>query len=818
MSTEGNTASQKGNGGDTLGITFNEIHADEPQEGVSAQKLEKVVPQTASPHEETSHLSNHGQLFNVAKAFEATGRVEAGTFVSDKKRDRPGFIDNLKSAMHEWWNTTKASLSETVEEIPIPKPEPKPMVAKVETRTEVVKKAAEKSALAPKDDHKVVIQKIRTFKQDVARATNTPVVIKQQGLTKEQEWKHEEKPTPEVVPPPKKPVAPSAPVVPSVNAPVTPAKMTIAPLPPPPPSQKKSVLPTPPQKTELKPIPTPPLSPTSSGTQKTGGMTSPQPQKGAAPTAPFIVPKKPTPPPPLQQKTSVAVPAMSVPPTVTKKAFTPPPQSVIVPQKSPLDAKKVTSEPIAASWQNGARTKTDEPKPFIYTKKDLEKSTPFKFGTQSSVSGTVQKTPLSTLKNVLEKSGAAIHEMVTPPPQKSGSVPKPPSTAPLPPQVKQVSLQHTPELKPIPPQAPPTSAPAPQPQNIPVFPNPGELKSMLKEIIEEEFSKRITKEDPRPAHAQEIESKKSSQPVASEPIEPTPPPVPQKMEARPSVPQTEPPRFVFGDTEIQRPFDERMAAPRKNIPRPMTPEEMMAEKQETREITPLALLMQSKFFRHSARLAILGIVAVCGVTLAVVVSIYFNIFEGGEKTENHALTIPSFFTTTTQVAVPLSGDPKAFLARIHTEMQNTSSGPTQFYGTLPIEETGVRVATSKEMLTFLNVRMGDKTIRALDDHMMIGSIRVGESNQPFIIIRSYTFDTLFAGLLLWEKNMHEDLASLFGEEPIKNAQFVDAVRDNASTRILYKDEQEVMLYSFINQNTVVITSSGEALAAIIANF
>ncbi len=66
--------------------------------------------------------------------------------------------------------------------------------------------------------------------------------------------------------------------------------------------------------------------------------------------------------------------------------------------------------------------------------------------------------------------------------------------------------------------------------------------------------------------------------------------------------------------------------------------------------------------------------------------------------------------------------------------------------------------------------------------------------------------------------MQADLAPLFGT-PQGVPRFTDAVRDNKSIRILYDSAgTEILLYSFIDKNTVVITTSGEALARLITQF
>ena len=157
-----------------LGITFGEIHSDEPHEAVKASNTEVAQKHTASPQ---SLLSNKDDVFNVTRAYE-NGHLEAGTIVSDKKDSRPSVGANILSAFSEWWGSAKNTLDDSATKIqaPLMKKE-EPVISSVENRAEIVKSAATHATMAPKDDHHIVIQKIRTFKQDVARVQNAPIIV-----------------------------------------------------------------------------------------------------------------------------------------------------------------------------------------------------------------------------------------------------------------------------------------------------------------------------------------------------------------------------------------------------------------------------------------------------------------------------------------------------------------------------------------------------------------------------------------------------------------------------------------------------------------
>ncbi len=143
--------------------------------------------------------------------------------------------------------------------------------------------------------------------------------------------------------------------------------------------------------------------------------------------------------------------------------------------------------------------------------------------------------------------------------------------------------------------------------------------------------------------------------------------------------------------------------------------------------------------------------------------------------------------------------------------------------TIAIEPTEVHdnkteILTAEAFLRAFKMGVPNTLLKALDPTFMLGAI-VTTQSEPFLIIRTYNFDVLFAGMLAWENTLAHDLAPFFGISTPSDTHFKDAVRNNSSTRILFDEAgNEVLLYSFVNQNTVIITTSGEALSALIEKF
>ncbi len=135
-----------------------------------------------------------------------------------------------------------------------------------------------------------------------------------------------------------------------------------------------------------------------------------------------------------------------------------------------------------------------------------------------------------------------------------------------------------------------------------------------------------------------------------------------------------------------------------------------------------------------------------------------------------------------------------------------------------VHDNKTEILTAEAFLRAFKMGVPNTLLKALDPTFMLGAI-VTTQAEPFLIIRTYNFDVLFAGMLAWENTLAHDLAPFFGISTPSDTHFKDAVRNNSSTRILFDEVgNEVLLYSFVNQNTVIITTSGEALSALIEKF
>ncbi|MEX0932337.1 MAG: hypothetical protein WDZ61_00385 [Parcubacteria group bacterium] len=224
--------------------------------------------------------------------------------------------------------------------------------------------------------------------------------------------------------------------------------------------------------------------------------------------------------------------------------------------------------------------------------------------------------------------------------------------------------------------------------------------------------------------------------------------------------------------------------------------------------------------------------------------------EYQEKTELPVITVPAnrLITSTKTVEIAPTG-----LTRANLIEQIAEEGRSALSGQVTHLNVG---QTTREFLETLEVRAPGRLLRALDDTFMLGVLG-GEGN-VFLIVKLASYESAFAGMLEWERSMAEDLGPIFStrlalrdleSEPI----FQDVVNRNKDSRVLRmalplvgemstttstttpvttEDPGEqvatstdsgvelgapetVLVYSFFDQNTLIITDSDEALASIL---
>ncbi|HEY0220906.1 MAG TPA: hypothetical protein VGC58_01655 [Candidatus Paceibacterota bacterium] len=128
-------------------------------------------------------------------------------------------------------------------------------------------------------------------------------------------------------------------------------------------------------------------------------------------------------------------------------------------------------------------------------------------------------------------------------------------------------------------------------------------------------------------------------------------------------------------------------------------------------------------------------------------------------------------------------------------------------------------ASVDKILTLIGPKAPAELVRSLDNKYMIG-IYSFDTNEPFIILKVSDYANSYPAMLKWEKDMVRDLSGVFLiPANLFGVGMVDEEYKNKDLRVLRDIENKsVLLYSFIDKNTIVITANENILSAILGKY
>jgi len=212
-----------------------------------------------------------------------------------------------------------------------------------------------------------------------------------------------------------------------------------------------------------------------------------------------------------------------------------------------------------------------------------------------------------------------------------------------------------------------------------------------------------------------------------------------------------------------------------------------------------------------------------------------------------SISLPSLPTFSTPADTPTNGSvkpstelaPSLIPAQSEKRLDITSQTRTQIFaevsaetkGQVPagsiknlyITEGGPDVSaaiSSNRLLIFAGVSVPEILTRSLEKPFMVGFWgEVSGTPTPFIILKVSSKETGLAGMLDWESNLPRFFDTVFGTNiagvATSTVKFRDIVVLGKDARTFGLSGDSTLVYTFVNQNTIVIAGSRAALEALI---
>lgn len=131
--------------------------------------------------------------------------------------------------------------------------------------------------------------------------------------------------------------------------------------------------------------------------------------------------------------------------------------------------------------------------------------------------------------------------------------------------------------------------------------------------------------------------------------------------------------------------------------------------------------------------------------------------------------------------------------------------------------SSVTQLTSPMFLSAIKSHIPPDFSLSLSNQYMLGIYSYEQPNL-FVILRGTAHDTMLAGMLEWESFLTEDFAPMFGIDTtgdnayLLNAPYSETLIENHDTRaVLDKAGKPILFYSFLDQDTVIITNDSQTL-------
>lgn len=296
---------------------------------------------------------------------------------------------------------------------------------------------------------------------------------------------------------------------------------------------------------------------------------------------------------------------------------------------------------------------------------------------------------------------------------------------------------------------------------------------------------------------------------------------------------------VGGDTAEQK----EKIVPKQSIIRTYQSDAQEAIKMEHMSSVSMAVAQQRKKLKDQTISP--SVRAPTNARLFLIVSLFFMFAGAGvfgflyvkqrnnTVSQSNSIKAPSLIMADSNVEFNLNGNNQNNAAKSLSEIINNASiklnSIQNIYITENFSKEGKvlqKTVDSMKFLSLIGAKMPDSLLRSLTPEYMLG-IHSWNSNQPFIILKTDSYENAFAGMLSWEKSMADELGDIFsldrqdrGEEITNTEQILNDQKDfedilikNKNARALRNRVGDIyLIYSLPNKDTIIITTNTATVA------
>lgn len=256
----------------------------------------------------------------------------------------------------------------------------------------------------------------------------------------------------------------------------------------------------------------------------------------------------------------------------------------------------------------------------------------------------------------------------------------------------------------------------------------------------------------------------------------------------------------------------------------------IAEQKKQEEKVEEIVSPPSEYSKHKIIILISVILLLLGGSILTFVVLNMKNTEKAQQVVK-APEWPSLITTEHKNEFNINSlDQTKILLALSNGLNTIKIPPGNFYNVYLTTGTSTnrRLLDSKEMVSVLNFKIPDSIKRNLFPLFMLGTYYTNVNN-PFVIFKVSSFENAYAGMIEWEIDLERDFQILFRLPGYEEAgsllfdlkagekkKFQDAVILNKDVRLIRDgNNQIILLYSIIDKETMVITTSDMTFRVII---